>query len=1251
MIRLLFCCLLLISLSSQKALADTFIVTSTLSTGEGSLRDALEKAAANGTATPDLIIFNITRARELIIQIPINNPLPALSGNLTIDGTAQPGAVLGASQAKVGVSIEGIYTGTNPLFLFDARTARNVKIYGLFLKGNVVGGLGRPSQFYGIWLQGSNNITIGEPGKGNVISGWATAIYDEYDARFGKSSAVTISSNIFGLDTDGVSVLFGGRNGGSAPNNISINFKGNSNNFLIGGTTEAHGNLFNSTDTDIKLTGELQNDYLTTISYNKFGIDINGDNLQGVSITAISVSNINALPNYIGLVANPVITNNYIGGLVRTTGILCNDLQTHFLIADNILGYEDRTGSPGRGIAYGQGIRINNSFQSTIKNNTIRYWLQGAIVMDATYSMRITDNSTYCNKKRAIELRNWNVLSPPQRLQPYAYINRIDPLRGVIAGKSLPNNIIEIFQNEICETCEGKTYLGNVTSDNNGDWTYTGTFTGESISATATEIFFATSEYSMPKIDTSALVINPVTCAGGYGGICGLKIVSGTKWRWEDENGGIVGYDTCLKLMPAGNYYLKLSIGTSCEEKFRFTIPDVSPTIDISSVSITAARCGAANGGVCGLRVRNGVSMRWEDESGNVISTNLCMNNARPGRYRLRLEGQQSCIVYSPLFDVPNKVPRIDASNATVIHPSCGKNNGSITGIRLSDMEFSTRGWYNEFGVLVSSAVDLQNAGPGKYKLIVKDNSGLCGDSTIFYTLNVVPPPAMNTATAQVKDASCGQSNGNITGITFNNIVGAINYWWIDQAGNTVATTVDLLNVAPGTYRLKARDNSPCDTLYSPVYTIADKGSVTLDSSALLISPTGCNKTTGSIKGMKITGATTLEWRNVATGAIVSNVADVSAMPVGSYQLTAINTTYNCTVKSGVYVIPQTAPMPIQVLADSTKQATCGLNNGSIRLVQFSTNQSLFNFRWLKDSISLVGTGLTLANLSPGTYHCIVTDTNGCEAAIYKKTIAAMPLPALNEVGAAVFPDTCQFKTGRITGLLATSDVAGLQYTWFTAAGQEAGRTPQLSNLAAGDYYLIITDGRGCTIRSKSYTVPSVTATLPAPRYNNLINIARGSDAKLTPLDPRPGTFELHDRITGQLLTTNTTGNFTVANITADRELYVSYRNGPCASGQAIINIKVFDETRLTIPNAFSPNNDGINDAFRIQVQGYFKLNYLKIYNRYGQQVHEVRDLNLPWDGRRNGNPLPVGTYYWVLEGIDMHNKLLIRNGSITLIR
>jgi gliding motility-associated-like protein len=606
--------------------------------------------------------------------------------------------------------------------------------------------------------------------------------------------------------------------------------------------------------------------------------------------------------------------------------------------------------------------------------------------------------------------------------------------------------------------------------------------------------------------------------------------------------------------------------------------------------------------------------------------------------------------VYSAFFEVPNKVPRIDAVNATVVHPSCGRDNGSISGIQLFDMEFSTRGWYNEAGALISSSLDLRNAAPGKYKLVVKDNTGACGDSTTYFTLNIVPAPGMNTSSAQVADASCGRTDGSIRGITLS--TGTASYWWVNGSGAVVATTADLLNVGPGSYRLKVRDGSNCDTLFSPVYNIADRGSVSLDETMLTVTPTGCTKVAGAIKGIRISGANSLEWRNTVTGVVVGNTADIIGLPAGSYQLTAVNTTYGCSLKSGVYIVQVAPPLDLKVLADEVENASCGLNNGLIRLLQFNNNESYFTFRWLRDSITPVGTSLSLTNLPPATYYAIATDTNGCDIPFYKKTITALALPRLNEAAAAVTADTCQFTTGSISGLVATSDEPGLQYSWRTLTDQPVGDGPQLNNVTAGDYYLLVTDARGCSVRSRNYNVPSINATLAAPRYTASFDIARNSSLSFSPAaGARAGTYSLYDRATGALLAENTTGSFSLAAIAVDRELYVVFSAGPCTSREAVIRIKVYDETKLTIPNAFSPNGDGINDAFRVQVIGLFHLRSMKIFNRYGQMVHEIRDLNQPWDGKRNGTPLPVGTYYWLIDGFDMHNRPLKQSGSITLIR
>jgi len=90
----------------------------------------------------------------------------------------------------------------------------------------------------------------------------------------------------------------------------------------------------------------------------------------------------------------------------------------------------------------------------------------------------------------------------------------------------------------------------------------------------------------------------------------------------------------------------------------------------------------------------------------------------------------------------------------------------------------------------------------------------------------------------------------------------------------------------------------------------------------------------------------------------------------------------------------------------------------------------------------------------------------------------------------------------------------------------------------------------------------------------------------------------------------------------------------------------------VTAPNTFTPNNDGINDNFTVSAKGSITLISVKIFNRTGQLIYETKSTNNYWDGTYNGRPLPVGTYYWVFDGIDdyYHTKVN-KAASIALIR
>ncbi len=83
----------------------------------------------------------------------------------------------------------------------------------------------------------------------------------------------------------------------------------------------------------------------------------------------------------------------------------------------------------------------------------------------------------------------------------------------------------------------------------------------------------------------------------------------------------------------------------------------------------------------------------------------------------------------------------------------------------------------------------------------------------------------------------------------------------------------------------------------------------------------------------------------------------------------------------------------------------------------------------------------------------------------------------------------------------------------------------------------------------------------------------------------------------------------------------------------------VVEPSCLTVYNEFSPNGDGVNDLFKIDCISRYPNNVLKVYNRWGNIVYEQRSYNNDWDGTSNGratvqqgDQLPVGTYYYVLD-------------------
>lgn len=103
--------------------------------------------------------------------------------------------------------------------------------------------------------------------------------------------------------------------------------------------------------------------------------------------------------------------------------------------------------------------------------------------------------------------------------------------------------------------------------------------------------------------------------------------------------------------------------------------------------------------------------------------------------------------------------------------------------------------------------------------------------------------------------------------------------------------------------------------------------------------------------------------------------------------------------------------------------------------------------------------------------------------------------------------------------------------------------------------------------------------------------------------------------------------------------------------GEDDIHVRFMSGPEIYIPNAFTPNGDGVNDMFRPMPVGFTKMEYFRIYNRWGEEIFSSVQYMKGWDGRKKGSPATADTYIWIVGGININGQKVEKRGTVTLIR
>jgi len=220
------------------------------------------------------------------------------------------------------------------------------------------------------------------------------------------------------------------------------------------------------------------------------------------------------------------------------------------------------------------------------------------------------------------------------------------------------------------------------------------------------------------------------------------------------------------------------------------------------------------------------------------------------------------------------------------------------------------------------------------------------------------------------------------------------------------------------------------------------------------------------------------------------------------------------------------------------------------------------------------------------------------------------------------------------------------QYQWFLNGNKVGTNSPYFTNPNPQDkdsVYCLFKSSLPCTQALVSKPLGISVYPYPTIQIPSAFYLKNGKSMILNPVIT--GNIASYTWIPSTGLNNPSIPNPIASPLTSTQyTLILKSVNGCIDTAKTTVYV-IYD---LDIPNIFSPNNDGINDLWNIGHLTDFVNNTVDIFNRYGQLVFHSLGYGAPWDGKQNGYPLPVGTYYYI---INPHFGTKIFTGSITLIR
>jgi len=604
-------------------------------------------------------------------------------------------------------------------------------------------------------------------------------------------------------------------------------------------------------------------------------------------------------------------------------------------------------------------------------------------------------------------------------------------------------------------------------------------------------------------------------------------------------------------------------------------------TMDESALEITPTACSGASGSITGLQVMGSppFTFHWEDLSGNVYGTDPDIFNLPAGQYLLTITDGNGCETESPVYTIED-AGNLQVTQVQTISPHCFNNDGQLI-ISAFSPSGSSLEYSVDDGASYASDSIFTDLPAGTYIVRIRDINGCDG----FYIGNPLILSDIHGPQVQppiVTDETDFLGNGLIE-ITATGSTPQI-FYSIDNGSTWQTNNGTFSNLSAGTYTCIIKDENDCDTTF------------TIEIQNIIL--TYLHAITGP--GGHCLGNTAMVSVNVDNFNSVAN-----------FHLKLSYNADNLQCEGYTNVHPQLADS----LTGWVDQAAGEINLawGSTVSVTFMASEKVAD--------------LVFTTKNPGQGE-LAWYTGSTES--YFTNAGGMPIPAEFSTGEVIIYEPPEIllstsKTvceGQMVSIMsiASGNQPPISYRWTYPSGDTSGTDPFIFNVSSSDagfYTLLATDRVGCTDQK---SIELIVSENPVAAFHGL------------------DTLEMHagdilDAGAGMSSYSWNTGDTIENTIVYMEGMYVvEIESLFGCTGRDSIYIKLTSDeipsNYIFIPNAFSPDGDGLNDTFMaIATSDYIQKFHMLIFDRWGGEIFESNDIFLGWDGTKHGTSLPGGMY------------------------